>query len=72
MASALLVSSDVEERGHEAGNYSEVRILPGCSTIHEKAFESHPSGFIGLQVHGVGNAGPFTVAWRNLKIRESK
>ena len=40
--------------------------------VHEKAFESHPSGFIGLQVHGVGNRGPFTVAWRNLKIRESE
>ena len=40
--------------------------------VHEKAYESHPSGFIGLQVHGVGNRGPFTVAWRNLKIRESE
>lgn len=40
--------------------------------VHEEAFESHPSGFIGLQVHGVGNRGPFTVAWRNLKIRELK
>ena len=38
--------------------------------VHEKAYKSHPSGFIGLQVHGVGNGGPFTVAWRNLKIRE--
>lgn len=40
--------------------------------VHEKAYESHPKGFIGLQVHGVGNNGPFTVAWRNLKIRELK
>ena len=40
--------------------------------VHEKAFKSHPSGFIGLQVHGVGNRGPFTVAWRNLKLRELK
>ena len=40
--------------------------------VHEKAYKSHPSGFIGLQVHGVGNRGPFTVAWRNLKIRELK
>ena len=37
--------------------------------VHEKAYESHPRGFIGLQVHGVGNRGPFTVAWRNLRIR---
>ena len=38
----------------------------------EAKFKSHPSGFIGLQVHGVGNKGPFDVAWRNLKIREIK
>ena len=40
--------------------------------VDEKKFETHPKGFIGLQVHGVGNAGPFDVAWRNLKIREIK
>lgn len=33
-------------------------------------YETHPHGFIGLQVHGVGNRGPFEVAWRNLFIRE--
>ena len=36
----------------------------------EKKFKSHPKGFIGLQVHGVGNKGPFEVAWRKLKIKE--
>lgn len=34
----------------------------------EKAV-SHPKGFIGLQVHGVGDRGPFEVAWRNIKIK---
>jgi len=30
-----------------------------------------PSGFIGLQVHGVGQrADPLTVQWRNLRLRE--
>jgi hypothetical protein len=29
-----------------------------------------PSGVIGLQVHGVGDRGPFTVRWRNIYIRE--
>ena len=34
-------------------------------------FETHPKGFIGLQVHGIGkNSGPFQVAWRNLRIKE--
>lgn len=39
---------------------------------HEKIYESHPKGLIGLQVHGVGNAGPFSVEWRNLMIQEIK
>lgn len=39
-------------------------------TDHEK-FKSHPKGFIGLQVHGIGERkGPFTAAWRKLRIRD--
>jgi len=38
--------------------------------VDEDMYESHPKGFIGLQVHGVGNRGPFKVAWRNIKLRE--
>ncbi len=35
----------------------------------EEKFETHPKGFIGLQVHGVGDSGPYEVAWRNIKIK---
>ncbi|MBN2312086.1 MAG: DUF1080 domain-containing protein [Candidatus Hydrogenedentes bacterium] len=35
----------------------------------EIRFESHPKGFIGLQVHGVGDKGPYKVAWRNIRIK---
>jgi hypothetical protein len=38
----------------------------------EKHYKSHPEGFIGLQVHGVGGKGPFQVAWRNIKIKPLK
>jgi hypothetical protein len=39
--------------------------------VDEAKWESHPKGFIGLQVHGIGEGqGPYEVAWRNLKIRE--
>ena len=39
----------------------------------EAKFKSHPKGFIGLQVHGIGKkAGPFEVCWRNLEIIELK
>ncbi len=37
----------------------------------EKRFESHPKGFIGLQVHSIGKGqGPWSVAWRSIKIKE--
>lgn len=38
--------------------------------VDQAKYEAFPKGFIGLQVHGVGNNGPFEVAWKNLKIRE--
>lgn len=38
---------------------------------HEKRYESHPRGFIGLQVHSIGRRqGPFDVRWRNIRLRE--
>mgnify|MGYP002020998837 CR=1 FL=1 len=37
----------------------------------EAKLKSHPKGFIGLQVHGIGKRkGPFEVRWRNLKLKE--
>jgi hypothetical protein len=38
--------------------------------VDDAKYKAFPKGFIGLQVHGVGNKGPFDVAWKNLKIRE--
>jgi hypothetical protein len=39
----------------------------------EPAFQTHPRGFIGLQVHGIGrDEGPYQVAWRNIRLRELK
>jgi Domain of Unknown Function (DUF1080) len=36
----------------------------------EAAYEAHPEGFIGLQVHGIEpGTGPYEVAWRNLRLR---
>ncbi len=36
----------------------------------EEIYETHPGGFIGLQVHGIPkDAGPHEVAWRNIRIR---
>jgi len=37
----------------------------------EAIYETHPKGFIGLQVHGVKTGtGPYDVSWRNIRIKE--
>ena len=37
----------------------------------EAIYETHPKGFIGLQVHGIAKGtGPFDVSWRNIRIKE--
>ncbi|MEW4490303.1 DUF1080 domain-containing protein [Thalassoglobus sp. JC818] len=37
----------------------------------EPIYESHPSGFIGLQVHGIGDRDQsYEVRWRNIRIKE--
>ena len=37
----------------------------------EQILETHPKGFIGLQVHGIGKKeDTFEVRWRNIRIRE--
>ena len=38
---------------------------------HEGIYKTHPKGFIGLQVHGVGGRElPMHAMWKNLRIRE--
>jgi hypothetical protein len=55
------------------GNTIQVWIngQPISDLTHEERFKSHPKGFIGLQVHGIGaGQGPYEVRWRNLKLRD--
>ena len=41
--------------------------------VDKEKFQSHPKGFIGLQVHGIKKGtGPYEVAWKNIEIREVK
>ena len=38
---------------------------------HAVIFESHPSGHIGLQVHGIkAGTGPYDVFWKDIKIKK--
>lgn len=39
----------------------------------EEIYKTYSEGFIGLQVHGIGEGqGPYEVAWRNLRIKNLK
>ncbi|MCK5863349.1 MAG: DUF1080 domain-containing protein [Candidatus Hydrogenedentes bacterium] len=42
---------------------------PVVDLTDEDKLKTHPKGFIGLQVHGVGNRGPYQVAWSNIRIK---
>ncbi len=81
------MTPDADRKPHDNfkdGEWNSYRVLAKGSHIqtwingtqisdltHEERFKSHPKGFIGLQVHGIGaGQGPFEVRWRNLKIRE--
>lgn len=39
---------------------------------NEERYKENAEGFIGLQVHGVGDNGPFSVSWRNVVITPIK
>jgi len=44
---------------------------PISDLTHPARDETHPQGFLGLQVHGIrGGEGPYEVRWRNLKLRD--
>jgi hypothetical protein len=44
---------------------------PVSDLVHPQRFESHPEGFIGLQVHGIPRGeGPYEVRWRNIHLRD--
>ncbi|MBK1831369.1 DUF1080 domain-containing protein [Verrucomicrobiaceae bacterium R5-34] len=41
-----------------------------CDLTNEEFYKEYPKGYIALQVHSVGNNGPFSVSWKNIRIRE--
>jgi hypothetical protein len=81
------MSKDAETRKYSAfknGEWNTYRIVAKGARIQtwingqaiedlvdEEKLASHPKGFIGLQVHGIGaGKGPYSVMWRNIKIKE--
>ena len=44
---------------------------PISDLTDQEKFESHPKGFVGLQVHGIRSGeGPYEVRWRNIRLRD--
>lgn len=37
---------------------------------HKEIYENHNEGVIGLQVHGVGDEGPYEVRWKDIRLRK--
>lgn len=37
--------------------------------VREDVYQTHPKGFIGLQIHGIKGERQFVMKWRNLRIR---
>ncbi len=81
------MTPDADRKSHQHfkdGEWNSYRVVAKGSRIqtwingqqiseltHEERYKSHPKGFIGLQVHGIGaGQGPYEVRWRNLKLRE--
>lgn len=72
-------NQDIKD-AYKNDQWNEYRVLavgPRIQTwINGKAVEDLTDeswsrcGFIGLQVHGVGDRGPFEVRWRNIKIKD--
>ena len=80
-------SEDAEVNQHELiknGEWNKYRVVADgptirvwingvsvCELTDEEIYKTHPKGFIGLQVHGIGKgAGPYEVRWRNLRVKQ--
>jgi quinoprotein glucose dehydrogenase len=86
LGTGWLSSKDKIENGHHFLNnegWNQLRIVaegPRIRTwvngqliedlIHEEVYQTNPRGFIGLQMHGVEDKGPFEMRWRNIRIRK--
>ncbi len=81
------MTPDTDRKPHDTfkdGEWNSYRVVAFGSKIetwingkqisdltHEERYKSHPKGFIGLQVHGIGaGQGPYEVRWRNVKLRD--
>ena len=85
VGSGWMSSKETIERGHDYSDptgWNKLRIVaqgPRIQTwvngnlvedlVDHALHASHPSGFIGLQVHGIKDARSFKMGWRNIRIR---
>ena len=86
LGTGWLSSTETIQRGHafyQNEGWNVLRILaegPRIQTwvnghqvedlTREDVYQSHPSGFIGLQVHGIRGNGPFEMKFRKIRLRK--
>jgi hypothetical protein len=75
----LSANRDVDDaaKNYDWNTFRVLAVGPRVQTwINDKPVEdltdeaASQCGFIGLQVHGVGDRGPYEVRWRNIKIKD--
>ena len=85
LGTGWLSSKEKIEKGHDhyvSDAWNKIRIVavgPRMQTyvnghliddvVNEEVYQTHPKGFIGLQVHGIKGDRQFTMGWRDIKIR---
>lgn len=85
LGTGWLSSEETIEKGHryyDDEHWNQMRIVakgpriqtwvnghPVEDLVNEEVYKTHPKGFIGLQIHGIEGKGPFTMKWRNIRIR---
>jgi quinoprotein glucose dehydrogenase len=88
LGTGWLSSKETIEKGHDFyvnEDWNQLRIIaegprmrtwvnghPVDDITREDVYQSHPKGFIGLQVHGIKGKGPFVMKFRKIRIREIK
>jgi quinoprotein glucose dehydrogenase len=85
LGTGWLSSEEKRENGHDfyiPNGWNKIRLVangPRITTyvnghlvedlINEEVYQTHPSGFIALQIHGIAGERQFTMGWRDIRVR---
>jgi len=85
LGTGWLSSEEKKENGHDffiPNGWNKIRLVadgPRMQTyvngnlvedlVNEEVYQTHPKGFIGLQIHGIDGERQFIMGWRNIRVR---